>query len=122
MKQVPRSTLLTLAAVCLLAAAWHVHADDDHERARRAFEAGEIVSLGNIIGRVERDFDGEILEVELEDEGRRGFVYEVKLLTSGGAVVELLFDAGTGELLRSKGGESVRSGHDDRHEDAKDDD
>lgn len=98
-----RLKLPALVVACLLAAAALADSDDDHERARRAFEAGEIVSLSSIIDRVERDFDGELLEVELEDEGRHGLVYEVKLLAPGGEILELLFDAGDGELLRVEG-------------------
>lgn len=98
-----RATLLALFAVAVLATAAFADSDDDHERARRAFEAGEIVSLTKIIELVERDFKGELIEVELENEGRQGLVYEVKLLTPDGEIVELLFDAGDGELLRVEG-------------------
>lgn len=116
MRQMYRATLFALVAACLLVAAAYADSDDDHERARRAFEAGEIVSLSSIIDRIERDFEGELLEVELEDEGGSGLVYEVKLLAPGGRIVELLFDAGNGELLR-EGGEGHergdRAGHDE---------
>lgn len=112
----PRPILLTailfVVAVLSLAGAALSDDRDDHERARRAFEAGEIMSLSRILENVKRDFDGELIEVELEDEDRRGFVYEVKLLTRDGAIVELLYDAQSGELIRSEGG---------KHDDEKDD-
>jgi uncharacterized membrane protein YkoI len=111
-----RASLAALFAVAILTTAALADSDDDHERARRAFEAGEIVSLTKIIERVERDFEGEVLEVELEDEGRHGLVYEVKLLTPKGEIVELLFDAGDGGLLRIEGGDNAheeRSEHDE---------
>lgn len=115
MTQIYRPTVSALAAACLLAAAALADSDDDHERARRAFEAGEIVSLSTITARVERDFEGEILEVELDDEGRRGLVYEVKLLAPGGEILELRFDAADGELLQVEGDDEDddRRGDDD---------
>ena len=76
--------------------------DHDHERARAALAAGEVAPLREILARAERDFRGSLLEVELERERGR-WVYELKLLTSGGAVVELVYDARTIELLGAKG-------------------
>lgn len=111
-----QATLLALFAIAVLATAAFAESDDDHERARRAFEAGEIVSLTTIIELVERDFEGELIEVELENEGRQGLVYEVKLLTPDGEIVELLFDAGDGELLGVEGDDDAdgfRSKHDE---------
>jgi uncharacterized membrane protein YkoI len=70
-------------------------ADVDHERARKAFEAGEIVSLASILATVERTQSGQVVEVELEREAGR-WVYEVELLTSDGRVMELLYDGATG--------------------------
>ncbi|MGL1834316.1 PepSY domain-containing protein [Rhodocyclaceae bacterium SMB388] len=75
---------------------------DDHERARRALEAGEVLPLGTVLARVERDFPGQVIEVELErDDGM--WLYEVKLIRSGGALVELEIDARNGDVLRIKG-------------------
>ncbi|HLT13213.1 MAG TPA: PepSY domain-containing protein [Marinobacter sp.] len=88
--------------LCLLAIALPLTADDDdHERARHALEAGEILSLGTIINQLERDHPGQILEVELEREDGR-WVYEIKQLREGGKLVKIELDASNGELLRSK--------------------
>jgi uncharacterized membrane protein YkoI len=73
------------------------------DRARRAVESGEILPLREILQRVERDTPGQVMEVELEREGGR-WVYEVKLLAAGGAIVELNIDARDGTVLRRKGG------------------
>lgn len=83
-------------------------AADDHERARRAFERGDIVSLGEVLAAARRDFRGEMLEVELEDEDGR-LVYELELLAPGGAVLELLYDAESGELIRARGHDLERA-------------
>lgn len=75
---------------------------DDHERARRALESGEILPLRTILERVERDHPGQIMEVELDREDGR-WLYEVKVLRAGGALVKIEIDARDGTLLRLKG-------------------
>lgn len=70
----------------------------DHDRARQALEAGEILPLRTILDRVERDYPGQIMEVELEQKGER-WIYEVKVLRTGGALVKLKFDGRTGNVL-----------------------
>jgi uncharacterized membrane protein YkoI len=88
---------LTLLLPLLLAVTrGAVAADLDHEQARRAYEAGEIVSLARILDAVEHDHAGKVIEVELEREDGR-WIYEVEVLTSDGRVVELDYDAVTGK-------------------------
>lgn len=74
----------------------------DHDRARRALESGEILPLRTILERVERDYPGQIMEVELEREDAR-WIYEIKLLRTGGALVKIEIDARDGALLGIKG-------------------
>lgn len=83
-------------------------ADGDHELARRALEAGEVLSLRSVLERVERDFPGEVIEVELEREGGR-WIYELKILRRGGGLLELEIDARDATVLRAKG-DDIRSG------------
>jgi uncharacterized membrane protein YkoI len=98
-----RSVKSSMAALALLLVAVIVHAaeletEPDHELARRALEAGEIVSLATILDAVEKSVTGEVVEVELErDQGR--WVYEVEILTRQGKIVELLYDAKTSTPL-----------------------
>jgi len=42
--------------------------DGDHDRAREALEAGEILPLRTIIEKLDRDYPRQILEVELDHE------------------------------------------------------
>lgn len=80
-------------------------ADADHDRARRALEAGQVLPLGTILTRLERDHPGQVLDVELELEKHGGlerWVYEVKLLRKGGALVKLEVDARTGAVISRK--------------------
>jgi uncharacterized membrane protein YkoI len=81
----------------------------DHDRARRALESGEILPLRTILERVERDYPGQIMEVELERENAR-WIYEIKLLRTGGALVKLEIDARDGKLLGRPKGKDGRSG------------
>jgi uncharacterized membrane protein YkoI len=91
-----------LALIVTLGLVSPAAADDDHERARRAVEAGEAMPLTRILERVEADFAGQLLEVELEkDDGR--WVYEIELLTPQGNVIELTYDARSGALLETEG-------------------
>jgi uncharacterized membrane protein YkoI len=84
----------------------------DHDRARQAVAAGEVMPLRAILERVEKEHPGKVMEVELEREGDR-WIYEIKLLRSGGALVKLKFDGSDGTLLGSKARRAAR-GNDDR--------
>ena len=94
---------LALAAAALLpAGAAEAPPKVDHERARTARARGEVLPLARILSRVERDFGGRVIEVELErDDGERR--YELELLLPDGRVIELEFDARTGELVKLEG-------------------
>jgi len=78
-------------------------ADDD----RDVMNAPEgMAPLRDVLARVHADFPGRALEVELEQEpiyGVETWIYEVKMLTRGGRVYELEYDAFTLELLKTEG-------------------
>ena len=80
----------------------HARADDkDHELARRALQAGEVLPLRTLLERLAATHPGEVLEVELErDDGR--WIYELKLLQPGGELRKLKLDARSGELLQDR--------------------
>lgn len=87
--------LLALAAGNGLARDGH-----DHDLARRALEAGEVLPLRTILERVEREYPGQVMEVELEREQDGGrWIYEIKLLRSGGTLTKLKVDARDGRVL-----------------------
>ena len=73
----------------------------DHDRARQALEAGEVLPLRAILDRVERDYPGQVMEVELERKDER-WIYEVKVLRTGGALVKLKIDGRTGNVLGAR--------------------
>ena len=79
----------------------------NHDRARKALEAGEILQLKEVLERVERDMPGQVMEVELARKNDR-WVYEIRLLRSGGSLVTLLVNASNGAILdrRDRGSKS----------------
>ena len=78
------------------------HADErDHELARRALREGKVLPLRTVLEKVERDYQGQVIKVEFEhDDGR--FIYEIRLLQSGGRVAKLKIDARDGKVLSFK--------------------
>lgn len=80
------------------APAW---ADSDHDRARAALVAGEVLPLPAVLERVGRDHPGQVLAVELEREHGR-WTYELKLLQPGGGLAKLVVDARDGTVLKQR--------------------
>ncbi len=86
----------------------------DHDRARRAYEAGEVVALRDILARVNSAYEGRVLEVELQPNRRPGaraqWVYGVRMLTPQGHVLRLELDARTTAILnvRGRGADAAR--------------
>lgn len=74
---------------------------DDHDKAKRLKDAGDILSLEVILQNAREVQQGKILEAELESENGK-LVYEIELLTPEGKILELVFDAATGKHLSTK--------------------
>lgn len=94
--------LRTLAVAALLVLPAAARADDDHDRARQAVQAGEVLPLKTILDKAAEQFPGDLIEAELET-GRGRMVYELKLISPEGDVVKLVYDARDGSLLAAKG-------------------
>ena len=75
--------------------------NSDHERARQAVEAGDVLPLRTILDRVEGEYPGQVMEVELDRE-KGEWVYEIKLLRKGGALMKLKIQARDGTILGFK--------------------
>lgn len=98
-----RHVVCTVVAIALWASgatAW-ARGGDDHERARQAVQAGQVLPLRTVLERLEREHPGQVLEVELERDGDQ-WHYEIKLLQPDGRLLKLLLDARTADMLRSK--------------------
>jgi len=74
-------------------------ADNDHDRARAALRAGEVLPLQVVLQRVQAEYPGRVLGIKLEREDGR-WIYEVKLLDPSGQLNKLELNAATGAVLR----------------------
>lgn len=72
--------------------------DDDHYEARWAVQSGLALPLAEILQRLDGRLDGDIIEVELdEDDGH--YVYELKVITRSGRLLEVEVDARNARIL-----------------------
>lgn len=96
------ASLVMLTALALPGARVGFAADNaDHDRARQAVEAGDVLPLRTILDRVEREYPGQVMEVELDQE-KGEWVYEIKILRKGGALMKLKVLARDGAVLGFK--------------------
>jgi uncharacterized membrane protein YkoI len=89
--------------LCLALAAGSVLASEkpDHERARAAVEAGEVMPLPALLEKLQRSHPGRVLELELEQEDGT-WIYEVRLLQADGQLLKIKLDARTALVLSAK--------------------
>ena len=97
-----RWTMAVLILSVVLALPTHAADSGDHDRARQALEAGEIMPLKTVLERVGREVPGQVMEVELERKHER-WIYEIKLLRPGGSLVKLLVNASDGAIIDYRG-------------------
>ena len=98
-----RRHLLAATLLGLLASPAARAGDDDHERARRAVEAGRIRPLVQLLAEIERRFVGQVVETELDDDDDERWTYEFKLLPPSGRMYKVELDAATGAVIGTKG-------------------
>jgi uncharacterized membrane protein YkoI len=92
-----------LAALLLVLPASAARGDDDHERAYAALRRGEILPLRSMLDAAQRDFEGRIVEVELERSTEGAWIYEIEMLAPDGSVLRLVYDAAAGRLVSANG-------------------
>lgn len=103
-----RSLKVPLVALLVAVGFAPVLADEgDHDRARAALERGEVLPLRTVLDKVEREYPGKVVEVELEHEHGK-WIYEIRLLRDGGALVRVDVDARDGRVLGVRARESGR--------------
>lgn len=66
--------------------------------ARQALEQGRVLPLRSVLEKVERDYQGQVLKIEFEQEQGQ-FFYEIRLLQSDGRMAKLKVDAVDGRVL-----------------------
>lgn len=90
--------MIRLAVLLALIAAPALADRADHDRARRALEAGEVLPLSDILAAATAAQPGRVIEVELErDDGR--WIYELDLVSPDGRILEIEIDAATADIL-----------------------
>lgn len=110
---------LLLGASLLMLASQPGRADDDHERARQALENRQILPLRTILERVEKTYPGQVIDVEFEQEREQNkdrglWIYEIKLLRSGGSLIKLKVDARDGTIIGVRPKETRKPGKEER--------
>ncbi len=100
-------TMLTVSALRPgVSALGHGHEDEhevtDGDRALGAVERGEVLPLERVMAQLEAHIHGEISGIELEKEDGI-WVYEFKVISPQGRMIEVHIDAKTGNLLDKKG-------------------
>jgi len=79
----------------------------DRDMAERLQALGEVRPLQDVLAQVARDYPGQVLKVDFEQEDddddclkcRGRWIYELKLLQDQGRMTKLKIDARTGETL-----------------------
>ena len=91
--------------------------EKDQDRARAAMLRGEVAPLAKALIAIEKRFKGDVIEVELEEEYKFGIgptlIYEIKLLTPEGNVLQLKVHAKTLEILDVDGNDNEYGKRDD---------
>lgn len=98
-----------LALIVALALAGPALAASDQDNARRAVQSGEVRPLGEILSKVRRSYPGRVLDAGIGRSGGR-WIYDLRILGSGGRVTDLRVDAGSGEVLGVRQGRSPGRG------------
>lgn len=77
-------------------------ADEHWRNLHKEVEAGRIKSLSSVLSDLEKDYIGQIIEVEFEQEDGRA-IYEIEMIGPGGQVVEFEVDAINGKIIGIEG-------------------
>ena len=80
---------------------------NDHEKAIRAVNDGEILTLDQILENIYRNFDGRVISINLKDneKGLFGWVYDIMIIDINNNVKQIRVDAGTSTVLSVVSGE-----------------
>jgi len=81
--------------------------DGDHEKAIKAVNDGEILPLDQILEKINKEFMGRVISINLKDneKGLFGWVYDIMIIDSSNNVKQLRVDAGTSTVLSVISGE-----------------
>ncbi|WP_345797141.1 PepSY domain-containing protein [Castellaniella sp. MT123] len=103
-----RSVLAGVLALGLWATGAPAH-NHDRAQAERLQQLGKVLPLQDVLARVAKDYPGQVLKVEFEEEDGQGdcagappcegpWVYELKILQDQGRLIKIRVDAHTGRI------------------------
>ena len=74
---------------------------NDHEKAIKAVNEGEILTLDQILEKINKNFDGRVVSINLKDneKGLFGWVYDIMMIDVNNKVKQIRVDAGTSTVL-----------------------
>ena len=74
---------------------------NDHEKAIKAVNEGEILPLNEILTNITKNFDGRVISINLKDneKGLFGWVYDIMMIDVNNKVKQIRVDAGTSTVL-----------------------
>ena len=74
---------------------------NDHEKAIKAVNEGEILTLDQILQKINKNFDGRVVSINLKDseKGLFGWVYDIMIIDVNNKVKQIRVDAGTSTVL-----------------------
>ena len=80
---------------------------NDHEKAIKAVNEGEILTLDQILKKINKNFDGRVVSINLKDneKGLFGWVYDIMMIDVNNKVKQIRVDAGTSTVLSVISGE-----------------
>ena len=80
---------------------------NDHEKAIKAVNEGEILTLDQILQKINKNFDGRVVSINLKDseKGLFGWVYDIMIIDVNNKVKQIRVDAGTSTVLSVISGE-----------------
>ena len=78
--------------------------ESDHEKAIKAVNEGEILPLDQILKKIETEYTGRVISINLKDneKGLFGWVYDIMIIGVDNNVKQLRVDAGTSTILSLK--------------------
>ena len=92
---------LTFLSLKILAQEIDKNSVNDHEKAIKAVNEGEILTLDQILQKINRNFDGTVVSINLKDneKGLFGWVYDIMMIDVNNKVKQIRVDAGTSTVL-----------------------
>ena len=101
-------TLSFLSSVSILSSQERIlEPKNDHEKAIKAVNDGEILKLDKILEKINSKFEGRVLSINLKDseKGLFGWVYDIMIIDMNNKVKQVRVDAGTSTVLSVVSGE-----------------